>query len=75
MRTEKGKKVDWAQIIYNSFCNELDWWYKYVKGNKGDKDTCQVALILARIFKYLFVHQKGTPQKPQVKVKRTREEM
>jgi hypothetical protein len=40
MRTEKGKKVDWAQIIYNSFCNELDWWYKYVKGNKGDKDTC-----------------------------------
>ncbi len=40
MRAEKGKKVDWVQIIYNSLCNELDQWYKYVKENKGDnKDT------------------------------------
>jgi hypothetical protein len=31
MRTEKGQKVDWAQIIFNSLCNELDWWYKHVK--------------------------------------------
>ncbi len=38
---KKGRKVDWAQIIYNSLCNELDWWYKHVKENKGDKkDTC-----------------------------------
>jgi hypothetical protein len=41
MNAEKGKKVDWVQIMYNSLCNELDWWYKYVKENKGDKkDTC-----------------------------------
>jgi hypothetical protein len=38
----KGQKVDWAQIIFNSLCSELDRWYKYVKENKGDKkDTCQ----------------------------------
>jgi hypothetical protein len=41
MKVEKGKKVDWVQIIYNSLCNELDRWYKYAKENKGDKkDTC-----------------------------------
>jgi hypothetical protein len=37
MRIVKGKKVDWAQIIYNSLCSELDQWYKYVKDNEGDK--------------------------------------
>jgi hypothetical protein len=37
MRVEKWKKVDWAHIIYNSLCSELNWWYKYVKDNKGDK--------------------------------------
>ncbi len=37
MTAEKGKKVVWAQIMYNSLCSELDWWYKYVKENKGDK--------------------------------------
>jgi hypothetical protein len=59
MRAKKGKKVDYAQIIYNNLCSELDWWYKYVKENKGDKkDTYQLALILAKKFKYLFVHQK-----------------
>jgi hypothetical protein len=73
MKVEKGKKVDLAQIIYNSLCSELDWWYKYVKDKKGDqKDTCQSALILAKIFKYMFVHQK---ENPQAKVKRTREDM
>jgi len=59
MRTKKGKKVDWAHIIYNSLCSELDQWYKYVRDNKGDKkDIYQTTLILAKIFKYLFVHQK-----------------
>jgi hypothetical protein len=73
MKVEKGEKVDWAQIIYNSLCSELDWWYKHVKENKGDqKETCQLALILAKIFNYMFVHQK---ENPQAKVKRTREEM
>ncbi len=24
MRAEKGKKVDWVQIMYNSLCSELD---------------------------------------------------
>jgi hypothetical protein len=57
--TKKGKKVDWAQIIYISLCSELDRWYKYVKENKGDKkDICQSTFILAKIFKYIFVHQK-----------------
>ncbi len=62
MRVEKGQKVDWAHIIFNSLCNELDQWYKYVKENKGDKkDTCQSALVLAKIFQYLFMHQKENP--------------
>ncbi len=48
----------------------------YVKENKRDKkDTCQFALVLAKIFQYLFVHQKENPQKPPTKVKRFREEM
>ncbi len=64
MRAEKGKKVDWAQIIYNSLCSELDRWYKYVVENKGDKnDTCQSTLTLAKILKHLFVHQKENPIK------------
>ncbi len=47
-----------------------------MKENKGDKKyTCQFALVLAKIFQYLFVHQKDNPQKPSAKVKRTREEM
>jgi hypothetical protein len=51
VKIEKGQKVDWAQIIFHSLCNELDWWYKYVKENKGDKkDTCQYALVLTKIF-------------------------
>ncbi len=59
---EKGQKVDWAQIIFNSLCNELDKWYRYVKENKRDKkDTCQSTLVLAKIFHYLFVHQKDNP--------------
>jgi len=62
MQIEKGKKVDWAQIIYNSLCSELDRWYKYAKENKGDKkDTCQSTLILAKILKYMFVRQKENP--------------
>jgi hypothetical protein len=57
-------------------CNELDRWYKYVKENQGDKkDTYQSALVLAKIFQYLFVHQKDNPHKPATKVKRSREEM
>jgi hypothetical protein len=39
LKVEKGKKVDWAQIIYNSLCRELDRWYEYVKENKGTKRT------------------------------------
>jgi len=51
VRTKKGQKVSWAHIIFNSLCSELDRWYKYVKENKGDKkDTCQSALVLAKIF-------------------------
>jgi hypothetical protein len=76
VRIKKGQKVDWAEIIFNSLCSELDWWYKYVKDNKGDKKhTYQSALILAKMFQYLFVHQKENPHKPPAKVKRTREEM
>jgi hypothetical protein len=64
MRAKKGKKVDSTQIIYDSLCSELHWWYKYVKENKGDKkDAYQVALTLAKIFKHLFVHQKENPLK------------
>jgi meiotically up-regulated gene 157 (Mug157) protein len=76
MRVEKGQKIDWAQIIFNSLCSELDRWYKYVKENKGDKKyTCQFVLVLENIIQYLFVHQKKNPEKPPTKVKRTREEI
>jgi hypothetical protein len=76
MKVEKGQKIDWAQIIFNSLCSELDWWYKYIKENKGDKKyTYQSALVLAKIFQYLFVHQKENPHKSLTKVERTREEM
>jgi hypothetical protein len=62
MSVKKGQKVDWAQIIFNNMCSELDRWYKYVKENKGDKkNTYQCALVLAKIFRYLFVHQKENP--------------
>jgi hypothetical protein len=55
-------------------CSELDRWY--VKENKGDKkNTCQFALVLIKIFQYLFVHKKENPQKPLTKIKRIREEM
>jgi hypothetical protein len=37
MKTKKGQKVNWAQIIFNNLCSELDRWYRYVKDNKGDK--------------------------------------
>jgi hypothetical protein len=51
MKIEKGQHVNWAHIIFNSLCSELDRWYKYVKENKGDKkDTCQSALVLAKMF-------------------------
>ncbi len=39
------------------------------------KDICQFALVLAKIFQYLFVHQKDNPQEPPTKVKRTREDV
>jgi len=69
VRTKKGQKVDWAQITFNSLCSELDRWYKYVKENEGDKiDTYQSTLVLAKIFQYLFVHQKENPKKPLAKV-------
>jgi hypothetical protein len=57
-------------------CSELNRWYEYVKENKGvKKDTYQFTLVLAKIFQYLFVHQKDNPQKPSAKVKITKEEM
>ncbi len=41
VKVDKGQKVNWVQIIFNSLCSELDQWHKYVKENKGDKkDTC-----------------------------------
>ncbi len=76
VKAKKGQKVDWAQIIFNSLCSELDRWYKYVRETKGDKkDTYQSTLVLAKIFQYLFVHQKDNPQKPPANVKRTTKEM
>jgi hypothetical protein len=37
VKAEKGQKVDWAHIIFNNLCSELNKWYKYVNENKGDK--------------------------------------
>jgi hypothetical protein len=51
VKAKKGQQVDWAQIMFNSLCSELDRWYKYVKDNKGDKkDICQSTLVLTKIF-------------------------
>jgi hypothetical protein len=51
MRAKKRQEVDWAQIIFNSLCSELDQWYKYVRENKGDKkDTDEFVLVLVKIF-------------------------
>jgi hypothetical protein len=51
VRVEKGQQVDWARIIFNSLCSELDRWYKYVKENKGNKKyTCQSTLVLEKSF-------------------------
>jgi hypothetical protein len=62
VKTKKGQKVDWAHIIFNCLCSELDRWYKYINENKGDKkDICQSALVLAKIFQYLFMHKKDNP--------------
>jgi hypothetical protein len=48
VKIQKGQKIDWAYIIFNSMCSELDQRYKYVKENKGDKkDTRQSTLVLA----------------------------
>ncbi len=44
MRVKKGQRVDWAHIIFNNSCSELDWWYKYVKDNKGDKKYIPINL-------------------------------
>jgi hypothetical protein len=55
-----------------------------VKAKKGQKvywaqiilkNKCQYALVLAKIFQYLFVHQKENPQKPLTKVKITKEKI
>ncbi len=76
MRAKKGQKVDWAQIIFNSLCSELDMWYKYVKENKGDKkDTCQSAWCWQRSFSFLFMLQTENPHKSPTKVKIIKEEM
>jgi hypothetical protein len=51
LKAKNEQKVDWAHIIFNSLCNELDWWYNYVKENKGDKkNTYQFALVLVKNF-------------------------
>jgi hypothetical protein len=39
------------------------------------KKQIQSSLLLAKIFQYLFVHQKDNPHKPLTKVKITKEEM
>ncbi len=62
--------------MFNNLCIELNRWQKYVKENKGDKkDACQLALILTKIFNYLFFPQKNNPQKPQTRVKKPIEDM
>jgi hypothetical protein len=76
IESKKGVKGRLGTYYIQYMCSELDKWYKYVKENNGDKkDTYQSALVLAKIFQYLFVHQKDNPDKPLYKVKRTREEM
>jgi len=42
---------------------------------KLDAYTCHSALVLAKIFQYLFMHQKDNPQKPPAKVLKTKEEV
>ncbi len=52
MKMEEGIEVDWAQIMFNNLCNELDKWTKMhenmqVDGKQEDKkETCHSLLVL-----------------------------
>jgi hypothetical protein len=73
MKAKKGHEVDWAKNIFNSLCSELDWWYKYVRENKGDKkDTYQFVLVLAKIFQYCLCIKRGIRIKHQPRFKKLR---
>jgi hypothetical protein len=39
---------------------------------RGIRKVLVDALVLAKVFQYLFVHQKDNPYKPPAKVKKTR---
>ncbi len=60
MKVEDGIDVDWAQIIFNHLCSELDRWTKIwgkmqTKGKQEDKkEICHLTLVLERLFKYMF---------------------
>jgi hypothetical protein len=59
MRAEKGKKVDWVQIMFNTLGNKLNQWYKYVKGIRGTRRT-HVSQFFdpSKDFKFLFFSTK-----------------
>jgi hypothetical protein len=60
VRAYKGKKIDWAQIIFNNLCNELDQWYKYAKENKGDKkDTLSIRVGISKNLSIFVCASKG----------------
>jgi hypothetical protein len=48
VRTNKGQHVDWAQIIFNSLCSELDRWYEYIKENKGEEKYLSICLGIGK---------------------------
>ncbi len=60
MKVEDGIKVDWAQIIFNNLCNELDKWTKMQEkmqiGGKQEeqKEICHSTLVLERLFRHMF---------------------
>ncbi len=65
MKVEEGTEVDWAHIMFNNLGNELDRWTKMQERMKVDgkhedrKETYHLALILERLFKYMFQEDFG----------------
>jgi len=73
VRVEKGQMVDWAQIIFNSLCSELDRWSRRIRGIR--KILVNLPWYWQKSFSICLCIKRKNPQKPPAKVKQTKEEM
>lgn len=85
MKVEEGFEVDWAQIMFNNLCR--DWIdgprckkkCKWMGNKRIKKKTCHSALVLERLFNYMFQKDfrviENKTKITQKKTKITKEEM